>query len=129
MTADITRGRVKQVAMTVRDLERAAAFYGDVLGLPLLVRTDQLAIFDCAGLRLMLSLPEGELQASAAVLYFDTPDVEGAFAALKGRGVAFIGAPHKVADFGDRQLWMAFFRDSEGNVMALEEERAAPSAA
>jgi methylmalonyl-CoA/ethylmalonyl-CoA epimerase len=37
--------------------------------------------------------------------------------------VTFEAAPHKIADIGDRELWMAFFRDSEGNVMALMSEQ------
>lgn len=121
-------GRVAQVAVTVLDLDRAVGFYRDVLGLPLQLQAPRLAILDCAGMRLMLTLPEGEFTNNASVLYFDTDAIEDAHAALRAAGAAVEGDPHKVADFGGRELWMAFFRDSEGNVMALVEERV-PAAA
>jgi methylmalonyl-CoA/ethylmalonyl-CoA epimerase len=115
--------RVAQVAVTVQDLDRAVACYRDQLGLPLLLHVSNLAIFDCAGMRLMLSPPEGEFTNNASILYFDVPSVDDAHAALRERGIEFIDAPHKVADWGAKQLWMTFFRDSERNAMALVEER------
>ena len=117
--------RVAQVAVTVQDLERAVGFYRDVLALPLLLHVpQQLALFDCAGMRLMLSLPEGEFQRQASILYFDVADVQASHEALRGRGVELLSAPHKVADWQGKELWMVFFRDSERNPMALVEERA-----
>ena len=116
--------RVVQVAVTVQDLDRAVACYRDQLGLPLQLQVPNLAIFDCDGLRLMLSPPEGEFTNNASILYFDVPNVNEAYHVLRSRGIEFIDMPHKVADWGAKQLWMAFFRDSERNVMALVEERA-----
>jgi methylmalonyl-CoA/ethylmalonyl-CoA epimerase len=52
--------RIGQIAIPVGDLDRAVQFYGDVLGLRLLFRVPPaLAFFDCGGVRLMLSPPEG----------------------------------------------------------------------
>jgi methylmalonyl-CoA/ethylmalonyl-CoA epimerase len=42
---------------------------------------------------------------------------------LARKGVAFVGDPHLIAKMPDHELWLAEFRDSEGNVMALMEER------
>ena len=51
--------RIGQVAIVVQDVEKAVAFYRDTLGLRLLFQAPpKLAFFDCAGVRLMLSLPE-----------------------------------------------------------------------
>ena len=51
--------RVGQIAVTVHDLDRAVAFYRDVLGMKLLFQVPpKMAFFDCGGIRLMLSLPE-----------------------------------------------------------------------
>ena len=42
---------------------------------------------------------------------------------LSGRGVNFIREPHIIVKMADHELWLAEFRDSEGNVMALMEEK------
>ena len=58
MTAAVSPGvhRLHQIAQCVHDPARALAFYRDVLGLPLLFTAPpNLAFFDCAGVRLMLS--------------------------------------------------------------------------
>jgi catechol 2,3-dioxygenase-like lactoylglutathione lyase family enzyme len=53
----VTLGSIGQIAMPVHDVARAAGFYRDILGLTFLFSAPQLAFFDCAGIRLMLSLP------------------------------------------------------------------------
>jgi methylmalonyl-CoA/ethylmalonyl-CoA epimerase len=116
--------RIGQVAIPVDDLERAVAFYSDVLGLRLLFRAPPgLAFFDCGGVRLMLSRPEGgDSPARAGILYYLVPDIGAAHAALVERGVTFVLAPHPVARLPDHELWLALCRDSEDNVLALMSE-------
>ena len=99
-------------------------FYGDVLGLRLLFRAPPgLAFLDCGGVRLMLSLPEGpDGPRQAGIVYYVVPDLEASYRALSGRGVAFLDAPHLVARMPDHELWMAFCRDSEQNLLALMSE-------
>src|SRR5881394_2371800 len=47
---------ITQIAVNAHDIERAAAFYRDVLGMKFLFSAPPgLAFFDCAGVRLMLS--------------------------------------------------------------------------
>jgi predicted enzyme related to lactoylglutathione lyase len=117
--------RIGQISVTAHDLDRAAGFYRDVLGVKELFRVPKMAFFDCGGVRLMLGLPEKpEFDHPSSVLYFDVPDIEEAHRTLAGRGVRFETEPHFVAPLGARDLWMAFFRDSEGNLMALQSERA-----
>jgi methylmalonyl-CoA/ethylmalonyl-CoA epimerase len=116
--------RIGQIAINVKDVERATAFYRDRLGLKHLFTVPKMSFFDCGGTRLMLGLPEtAEFDHLSSTLYFDTHDIETVHAGLVGAGVKSEGDPHKVADLGDRDLWLSFFRDSEGNVMALMEEK------
>jgi len=116
-------GPIGQIAVNVRSLERAVSFYRDQLGLPLLMEVPGMAFFDCAGIRLMLGLPESEeYDHPASILYFRVDDIEATHEAMSGRGVAFRGRPHRIAKMPDHELWMAFFDDTEGNTMALMSE-------
>ena len=124
MTEFIGLSTLGQIHMNVQDVERAKAFYRDVLRVPFLFEFPGLAFFDCDGVRLMLSkaeAPEGNHPGS--ILYFKVPDIEAAHAGLTERGVAFVDTPHRIADMGSYELWMAFFRDSEANLLALMTEK------
>ena len=112
-----------QVAVPVRDAERAARFYRDTLGLPFLFAAPPLAFLACGDVRLMLSVPESpEFDRPGSILYFRVPDITEAHAELEARGVGFRGPPHRVARLSDHDLWLAFFEDGEGNTMALLSE-------
>jgi methylmalonyl-CoA/ethylmalonyl-CoA epimerase len=116
-------GRIGQIAVMVADLPRAVAFYRDVLGMRFLFEVPGMAFFDVGGIRLMLGVPEKEEFAHpASIIYYDVPDLQAAYEALVERGVGFENDPHKVADLGEKELWMAFLRDSEGNMLALMSE-------
>jgi predicted enzyme related to lactoylglutathione lyase len=117
--------KIGQIAMNAHDIPRAVQFYRDALGMRLLFEAPpKMAFFDCAGVRLMVSLPETpEYDHAGSVLYFRVDDIEQAYAALKERGVAFVDQPHLVARMPDHELWMTFFRDSEGNTLALMAEK------
>jgi predicted enzyme related to lactoylglutathione lyase len=117
-------GTIGQIALTVTDLPRAVAFYRDALGLRVIpIEAPRLAFFDCAGVRLMLSLPESpDARIGGAVLYFKVGDIQRAHEALSGRGVSFVGTPHPVARLSDHDLWLAEFHDPSGNVLALMAE-------
>jgi methylmalonyl-CoA/ethylmalonyl-CoA epimerase len=116
--------RIGQVAITVGDVDRARAFYRDVLGLHhLFDAPPKMSFFECGGIRLLLGEAEpGAGEQHASILYLDVQDIRAAHEALVEREVRFDAVPHKVADLGDRELWLAFFRDSEGQVMALMSE-------
>ena len=118
-----------QVAQGVEDLDRAVAFYRDVLGLPFIARFDPpgLAFFDLEGTRLLL-----ERGAPAALLYLAVDDIEAKTRALTAAGVAFLDTPHLIhrddaGQFGPagNEEWMTFFHDSEQNLLALAERRLA----
>jgi catechol 2,3-dioxygenase-like lactoylglutathione lyase family enzyme len=116
--------RVGQIAINAHDVERAATFYQDVLGLKLLFKAGPgLAFFDCGGVRLMLTLPEKpEFDHPGSILYFAVPDIQAAHATMKEKGVHFEDEPHVIAKMPDHDLWMVFFRDSERNLMGLMSE-------
>jgi methylmalonyl-CoA/ethylmalonyl-CoA epimerase len=113
-----------QIAINAKDVERAAAFYQNVLGLKLLFKVPPgLAFFDCGGVRLMLDRAEKpEFDHLSSVLYFSVPDIQAAYAKLKSGGVKFEDEPHIIAKMPSHDLWMTFFRDSEGNLMSLMSE-------
>lgn len=120
-----TLGPIGQIAITVADLPRSVEFYRDALGLPLLFEAPPgLAFFDCGGIRLMLSRPEGEFTPGASsVLYFRVTDIEAVARAMKARKVSFVDEPHFIAKMPDHELWMCFFRDPDGHTLALMEEK------
>ncbi len=119
----LRHARIGQIAIVCTDVPRARDFYRDALGLPHLFDAGPtLSFFDCAGTRLMLSTAEGET-AGTSVLYFFISDIDAVRQEMVGKGVQFIDEPHMIAKMPDHELWLAAFRDSEGNVLALMEER------
>ena len=121
--------RIGQLAIPVQQLERAVAFYRDVLGLTLLFQAPPgLAFFDCGGVRLMLSRPESpEHDHPASIVYYLVDDLPATWAVLGARGVAAVSEPHLIAKLPDHDLWMAFLRDSEGNTLGLMSEVRPPA--
>lgn len=112
--------RIGQIAVPVKNIERATEFYKEVLGLPLLFNTESMAFFDCNGQRLLLSLPEKDEYAnSSSVIYFQVEDIKKSVEKLSEKGVSFIDQPHVVAKMGNTETWMTFFNDTEGNTHAL----------
>jgi len=112
---------VGQIAVNVEDVERATAFYRDVLGVPFLFDAPGLAFFDLDGTRLMLSRPEG-VGPSASWLYFRTADIQASYEALLSHGVEFLETPQVVHRTDNYELSIGSFYDSEGNVMAIMHE-------
>jgi len=118
-------GAIGQIALHASDPDRAERFYRDTLGLRLLFRFGDLVFFDCGGLRLLL---EGGHEArgpghASFCIYLRTPAIDSTVALLKAKGVYFEQEPHLVAKMPDHELWMAFFRDPDNNLLALMEER------
>ena len=115
---------IGQISVTVQDLDRAVEFYRDQLGMQFLFRVPGMAFFNCSGVRLLLGRSEDESSAvNASVIYYKVDDLESTHDAFRSRGISFDSGPHKIADMPDHELWMAFFRDSEMNLMALMAEK------
>jgi len=115
---------IQQIAVNVRDVPRARDFYRDRLGMRhLFDGGPNLTFFECGGVRLMLGpASEKEFDHPSSILYLRVEDIKAAHRELAARGVAFRDEPHRVAKLPDREIWMAFFDDGEGNVMAITSE-------
>jgi extradiol dioxygenase family protein len=84
-----------------------------------------LAFFDCAGVRLLLSVPEtSEIARHSSVIYYKVDDIHIAYQALRERGVPFDDEPHIIAQMETYDLWMAFLRDPAGNMLGIMSEAA-----
>lgn len=121
----VSLSQILQISLTVRDLDRAVNFYRDILGMRLLFQAPpKLAFFDAGGVRLLLSEPEaGQAPGTeSSVLYFRVADIQAAHDALVKANVRFMEPPRLIARMPDHDLWMAAFRDSEDNLLALMSE-------
>jgi methylmalonyl-CoA/ethylmalonyl-CoA epimerase len=115
----VALGPVGQVAVTVDDVDAAEAFY-TLLGLRKLYRFGDLLFFDCSGLRLMIEKSSAQPFAPASsVLYFRVADISLTARELAAKGVTFVDRPHLIAPMPDHDLWMTFFKDPAGNLLAL----------
>lgn len=115
-----TTGPIAQVALPTSDLDAAKRFYSEVLGLPLLFEASGMAFFNAGNVRLMLGPPETpEHTGSGAVVYFQPDDIRSSAESLAGRGVSFLGEPEVVQRTETGELQLHFFRDPDGNLLAL----------
>jgi len=122
-----TLSELGQIAVTVSDVEKSVSFYRDTLGLKHLFSAPPgLAFFAAGAVRLMLSRPEKpESERFTSALYFKVADIQGTRDSLASRGVIFETEPHRVAKMPDHELWMAFFRDPDRNLLGLMCEKRA----
>ena len=116
-----------QVAQGAEDLDRATRFYADLLGAEPVATYDPpgLVFFDVGGLRLLL-----DRGASGGLIYLGADDIEATLSRLRKQGVAVEAEPHVIFSHDDDTLgpagtdeWMAFVRDTEGNLVGLVEQR------
>ena len=116
--------QIGQISVPVSDIDRAIAFYRDTLGMRFLFQAPPgLGFFDCAGVRLMLDAPaRAQANNYSSVIYYKVPDLNAAFETLTAKGVRFEAKPHLIAKMPDHELWMAFFRDPDQNMLALMSE-------
>ena len=117
--------KIGQIAIPVRDLERAINFYRDTLGMTFLFQAPPgLAFFDCGGVRILLDVPAGmQSEKHSSIIYYKVDDLPSAVTELKARGVVFDQEPEFVAQMPDHELWMAFLRDPDDNTLALMWEK------
>jgi len=115
--------QIGQIAVPVTDIERAIHFYRETLGMRFLFQAPpDLAFFDVGGIRLMLDGPAKAHAGNSSVIYYKVPDIHYAFDVLSARGVEFDSQPHLIVKMPDHELWMAFFRDPDRNLLALMSE-------
>jgi catechol 2,3-dioxygenase-like lactoylglutathione lyase family enzyme len=112
--------------VATRDLELAARFYGDVLGLELVESTPFAKVFDAGGTTLRVTRAEAPAAASYTVLGWKVPDIEAAIGALRARGVEFERFEGLEQD--EHGAWtapggsrIAWFSDPDANRLSLQQ--------
>ena len=125
MSAEHKLSEIRQIAITVSDVSTALPFYRDVLGLTFLFSPGtNLAFLSAGSVRIMLSTPQGAGSiAHNSILYFKASDIEGTHAAIVARGAKNERGPQLTARMPDHELWTAFVRDPDGNIVGLMEEK------
>jgi methylmalonyl-CoA/ethylmalonyl-CoA epimerase len=124
--AAVSLSRIKQIAVPVNDVDKAKAFYKDVLGMPhLFDAPPALSFFDCGGIRLMLCGPaaqgkDGDRQH--AVLFYEVSDINKTYASITASGAPSLAAPHVIARMNGRDVWIAEMSDGQGNAVSLISE-------
>jgi methylmalonyl-CoA/ethylmalonyl-CoA epimerase len=114
---------IGQISIIVKDVERAAEFYRDVLGLPLLFTVPNMAFFDCGGVRLMLGTASSpEYDHPSSIFYFRVADIEAGYRQLVQHSVEIVAPPRLIAPMPTHDLWMTAFKDGEGNTHQLMSE-------
>ena len=120
MRHPVQLGPIGQISRTVKDIAKAEAWYGGVLGLQHLYTFGKLAFFDCGGTRLFLSAEGDEPGRRIAALFSRRRTSPRRTRSLAARGVEFHGAPHMIHRHADgTEEWMAFFKDPDGRPLAL----------
>ena len=115
---------IGQIAIPVKDLDSAISFYRDTLGLEFLFQAPPgLAFFMSGEVRLMLEAsPQDKADEHSSVIYFRVAGIQRAYRKLSAKEVDFVDEPHMIAKMPDHELWMVFFHDSSGNLLALMAE-------
>ncbi len=111
----------------VADLDRAAAFYGDTLGLPLRDESPLALVAEAGDTTVRFTATEAVHPAPYTVLGWRVDDVVAAVDALRARGVTFAQYPGVSQD--ERGVWLApggarvaWFRDPDGNLLSLTQD-------
>ena len=119
-----TLNQIGQIFVNVKNLDRAIAFYRDILGMTFLFEApphSKKAMF--GGIRIMLGIADRtDLDHPASIIYYKVDDIERVYETFMARDVEFVVKPHLVAPMPDYDLWLADFKDSEGNFLALMSE-------
>ncbi|HVV70507.1 MAG TPA: VOC family protein [Verrucomicrobiae bacterium] len=125
MNAEVKLGEIRQIAITVGNVETALSFYRDALGLNFLFRpSPNLAFLAAGSVRIMLSTPQGAGTVGRnSILYFKVTDIAATHAAIVGRGAKNERPPQLAARMPDHELWTSFVRDPDDNLVGLMEEK------
>jgi predicted enzyme related to lactoylglutathione lyase len=106
------------------DLERACAFYEQVLGLRVTEQNDYACVFDAHGTMLRVTAVPVVATPGYTVLGWNVPDITATVRELTARGVAFVR--YEVMNQDDDGIWtapgggrIAWFADPDGNTLSL----------
>jgi methylmalonyl-CoA/ethylmalonyl-CoA epimerase len=113
---------IGQIAITVGDLARSKDFYKNVLGMKFLFDAGNMAFFQCGDIRFMIGTAEEPRPRGGTILYFKVQNIQEIYGLLKVQGVVFHQAPHFVAKMPGHDLWMAFLKDPDENILGMMSE-------
>ena len=100
------------VMFQITDMPEAVRFYGETLGLPQEVESDDFAEFNCGNVTLSL-IRAGEMETGGNIA-FAVDDVDAAYAELKEKGARLEGEP---VDYGCCKA--VTVQDPDGNVVII----------
>jgi methylmalonyl-CoA/ethylmalonyl-CoA epimerase len=118
---------IGQIALTVTDLARSKGFYQHTLGMKFLFDAGTMAFFQCGDIRFMIGASEEQSPRGGTLLYFKVQDIQQVCGILKDKGVIFHQRPHLVAKMPDHELWIAFIKDPDENILGIMSEVPAAS--
>ncbi len=110
---------IEGIVLYSENLDRAKAFYSELLGLPLLLEEDHVVHFDAGTVRLAIHrYPTGGTHdMREGFVVFSVDDLATAYEDLRRRGAEFLGPP------ADRPYGrVAYLHDPEGHEIGLLEE-------
>jgi len=126
-------GSLGQIALTVSDVAAAKSYYCDVIGLKLLFNAGpNLAFLSDGSVRIMLSSEQNTQQnteqgagkvSANSILYFKVCDIDVAYKRMEEKGSAIERPPQLAAKMPDHELWIAFLRDPDSNLVGIMEEK------
>jgi predicted enzyme related to lactoylglutathione lyase len=106
------------------DLDRARAFYEQVLGLPVTEHNDFACVFDAHGTMLRVTAVPKVARPGYTVLGWNVPDITAVVRELAARGVQFLR--YEMMDQDEDRIWtapgggrIAWFSDPDGNTLSL----------
>ena len=121
---DTLNTAIAKTTLPVEDLARARAFYAEKLGLRPSREVEGALFYEGEGSTGFLLFPSGARPSGHTQMAWFVKDIVASVSKLKSRGVVFeeydfpgLKTNHGIADLGYEKA--AWFRDSEGNLLAL----------
>jgi catechol 2,3-dioxygenase-like lactoylglutathione lyase family enzyme len=109
----------------VSSIERAKTFYGETLGIPVLMDTEGGTMFGARGTQFFVYPSRSKASGGPTQMSWLVSDIKAEVAALKAKGIAFenyevpgLTMVDGIAQSGPA-VWTAFFRDPDGNLLGL----------
>ena len=121
---DTLNTAIAKTTLPVEDLARARGFYAEKLGLRPSREVEGALFYEGEGRTGFLLFPSGARPSGHTQMAWFVKDIVASVSKLKSRGVVFeeydfpgLKTNHGIADLGYEKA--AWFRDSEGNLLAL----------
>ena len=110
----------------VKDLERSERFYGEILGLELVLNQELARIYRVGSGNAFLGIclssavqpaPPPDRAPLGVIVTFVTNDVDGSYSALRAKGVVFEKTPTINTTYN---IYNCFFRDPDGYLLEIQ---------